>query len=74
MDWKHILTFLGGLVAGYTIKFALDVTVNRTSSKIDTSASKGGVSQTGNRSKGPIVGGDYAKRDVNKDSGNRRGN
>lgn len=73
MDWKYILTFLGGLAAGYTIKLVIDVTINRTSSKINASASKGGVSQMGNRTKGPIVGGDYAGRDVNKDPRNRRG-
>lgn len=56
--WTHIASFLGGLVAGWTLK----VVISNRSSRSQRSTF---VSQKGNRAGGDIVGGDMNK-------GNRR--
>lgn len=58
MDWLGlIVSFIGGLASGWTLKFVVDARRTTTS----TSSHRGTVTQTGNSVGGDIAGGDIRK-------------
>ncbi|MDB5600835.1 MAG: hypothetical protein JWN71_2879 [Xanthobacteraceae bacterium] len=57
MDWVAIGTFVAGLLAGYTIRVAIEIRTSKKSINSTVRATHGSVVQSGNTAGGHIAGG-----------------